>query len=439
MELNPIYQALEQYRAGRLDSAADLCRGLLNHMPDDTATNHLLGVIYFKQGKTHAARELLAFASTCPDATPEIHNNLGAVLNALGDQEGALAAFKRATGYQSGFAAAHNNIAVIQRARGETKEAIDSLRRAVALNPDLAEAKTNLRNVYVDVVPPWHFAMMGDSPRNDAYEAAINRAVSGKRVLDIGTGSGLLAMMAARAGAASVTTCEAVPLIASRARDIVAANGLSGQIDVINKRSTDLALGAGIAERAQVLIAEVFSGDLIGEGILPTVEHAHQQLLSPDAVVVPAAASAMGYLIGGPVIEKLLFTRVSNGFDLSLFNDFAPPMLPVTLEAFPHEVLSADTELLRFDLNAKLFPMGNRPLNIMATQHGVCAGVAQWIRLELDSSTRYENRPQLGGNGSGHWPQLLYRFPRLIRVKPGDVLKVNIRHDRKQISVDLME
>ena len=439
MELNPIYQALEHYRAGRLDAAAELCRGLLNHMPDDTATNHLLGVIYFKQGKMHAARELLAFASTCADATPEIYNNLGAVLNALGDQEGALAAFKRAAGYQGGFAAAHNNIAVIQKARGETKEAIDTLRRAVALNPDLAEAKTNLRNVYVDVVPPWHFAMMGDQPRNNAYEAAINRVVAGKRVLDIGTGSGLLSMMAARAGAKSVISCEAVPLIAGRAQEIIAANGFSDRITVINKRSTELAVGVGIAERAQVLVTEIFSGELISEGVLATIEHAHQQLLTPDAMVIPAAASAMGYLVGGPVMEKMLFAGASNGFDLSLFNDFAPPTLPITLEAFPHQILSADTELLRFDLGSKLFPMGNRPLNIMATQHGVCCGIAQWIKLEVDASTRYENRPAVGGDGSGHWPQLLYRFPRLVRVKPGDVLKVNVRHDRKQISVDLVE
>jgi len=294
MELNPIYQALEHYRAGRLDAAAELCRALLNHMPDDTATNHLLGVIYFKQGKMNAARELLAFASTCVDATPEVHNNYGAVLNALGDQEGALAAFKRATGFQPGFAAAHNNIAVIQRARGETKEAIDALRRAVALNPDLAEAKTNLRNVYRDVVPPWHFAMMGDKPRNDAYEAAINRAVAGKRVLDIGTGSGLLSMMAARAGAKSVVTCEAVPLIAARAREIIAANGLSDRITVVDRRSTELATGAGITERAQVLVTEIFSGELISEGVLATIEHATVETLLHTIHAHPTLYEALG-------------------------------------------------------------------------------------------------------------------------------------------------
>ena len=208
MDQNPIFQALEHFKAGRLEPAAELCRAILVRHPDDTATNHLLGVIYFRQGKSAAARDLLAFASAARDATAEIHNNYGAVLNGLGNSEGAIAAFKRALALQSGYADAHNNLGVIYRAQGQTGEAIDTLRRAVALNPDLAEAKTNLRNVYRDVVPGWHFAMMGDRQRNDAYEAAINRAAPGRRVLDIGTGAGLLAMMAARAGAAQVTTAK---------------------------------------------------------------------------------------------------------------------------------------------------------------------------------------------------------------------------------------
>jgi len=439
MDQNPIYQALDHFKAGRLEPAADLCRAILARFPGDTATNHLLGVIYFRQGRTGIARDLLARASASADATAEIHNNYGAVLNALGEHDAAIAAFKRALALQEGYADAHNNLGVVYRAQGQSSEAIETLRRAVALKPDLAEAKTNLRTAYRDIVPGWHFAMMRDRQRNDAYEAAIKRAVRGRRVLDIGTGAGLLAMMAARAGAKAVVTCESVGPIAERARDIIAANGLSDRITVVTKRSTELALGIGLTERAQVLVTEVFANSLIGEGVLPTIEHAYQHLLTNDALVIPAAASAMGYLIGGPVIENMLFAGPTNGFDLSLFNDFAPPNLAVSLDVMPHDILSDDFELLRFEMKAKLFPMGSRPLTIPVRRSGVCAGIAQWIRLELDDQNRYENRPSHDTDFNAHWAHILYRFPRLVRVEAGDVVRLMVRHDRRQISVDLVE
>ena len=439
MDQNPIYQALEHFKAGRLEPAAELCRAILAKFPDDTATNHLLGVIYFRQGKSAAARELLAFASAAPDATAEIHNKYGAVLNAMGQHDAAIAAFKRALARRSGFGDAHNNLAVAYRAQGQTSEAIDTLRRAIALKPELAEAKTNLRTVYQDVVPSWHFAMMGDGARNNAYEAAINRAVRGRRVLDIGTGSGLLAMMAARAGARQVTTCEEVPIIAERAREIVALNGLSDRVTVVNKRSTHIATGAGIAELAEVLITETFSAGLLQEGVLPTIEHAHAQLLVPQAITIPAVASSMAYLVGGEIVENMLFAGERNGFNLSPFNDFAPPTLAVGLDSVPHKILSDDFELFRFELKSTSFPMGGRPLTVIATQTGVCAGLVQWIRLELDEHTRYENRPSPQCQSPSHWEHLLYRFPKLLPVKPGDVIRLMARHDRTQISVDLVE
>ena len=81
----------------------------------------------------------------------------------------------------------------------------------------------------------WHKAMLRDGTRNKKYEEAIAAAVRrfkrqrraldldgamdgrqrGPHVLDVGTGTGLLAMMAARHGAASVTGCEMVTPLAT--------------------------------------------------------------------------------------------------------------------------------------------------------------------------------------------------------------------------------
>src|SRR5262249_35825905 len=149
---------------------------------------------------------------------------------------------------------AFNNLGALYRDLKLPGQAIKAFKRAVALKPDFAEAKANLKAAYRDLISAWHFTMLHDKRRNDVYESAIARTVKGKRVLEIGTGTGLLAMLAAKAGAKSVVTCEAVDVIAERAREIIAANGLKDRIAVIAKRSSDLVVGKDLAERAEVLI-----------------------------------------------------------------------------------------------------------------------------------------------------------------------------------------
>ena len=106
------------------------------------------------------------------------------------------------------------------------------------------------------MVPFWHIPMLNDRRRNDAFERAIRAAIekAGKDalVLDIGTGSGLLSMMAARAGARKIVTCERVPVIAETAERIVAANGYDRQINVVNKGSNELVVGRDIPSRADM-------------------------------------------------------------------------------------------------------------------------------------------------------------------------------------------
>jgi hypothetical protein len=147
----------------------------------------------------------------------------------------------------------------------------------------------------------------------------------------------------------------------------------------------------------------------------------------------------MGYLAGGDTLKGMLFVDRIDGFELSLFNDFAPPSLVANLDSVPHSSLSDDIALLRFDLKERRFPMASTRRVIRATRQGICVGVAQWIRLDLDAHTRYENRPSPEAEFNGHWAHMLYRFPHLVAVEPGDTVPVFARHDRTQIGVDLSE
>ncbi|HYM17419.1 MAG TPA: tetratricopeptide repeat protein [Micropepsaceae bacterium] len=434
MSDNDFKHASDEYRAGNHETAAALLRRYLDAVPLDASANHLLARIYHQQGKLVQSREHLAKACSTSGASPEMFINYGGVLKALGDSAGAMAAYKRALALEPNHAEALNNIGAIYIDRGEKEKAIEVLRRAVALKPEFTTAQFNLRNAYKDIVPPWHFAMMNDHVRNNAYQEAIARVVPGKHVLDIGTGSGLLAMMAARAGAMSVTSCEANPTIADQAREIIALNGLSQRIKVIAKHSGELVVGRDLACRAQVLITETFSSDLLSEGILSTIQHAHRELLTDNAILVPHSVHAKAYVTGGPDIEAMLFAGRTNGFDLSPFNNFAPPIYPTTLTG-KHVVLSDDFELFAFDLRSKQFQGSSREITVPITRSGIACVVAQWIQLHLNDITVYENRPSLDSQADNHWTHILHRFPRPIAVSAGGAIKLSVGHNRQQIWV----
>ena len=436
MQPDLLSQAFEQARLGRLDEAEKLLEYVLAANADSAAANQLMGAIRLHQDRAEDALPFVKRAAASSAATAEMHCILGAVLYKLGNTHEAIDAYERSLAVKPGHRDALDALANIYR---EEQKSMRGAPARPAIKPELLRAKADPKPGYHGVVPGWHFAMMDDRKRNEAYETAIRRAAPGKRVLDIGTGAGLLALMAARAGATKVTTCETVAVIAERARQIIAANGMGDRITVVPMKSTALSVPGVLAERAEVLVTETFASGLITEDVLLTVEHAHEYLLTENATIIPQAASVMGYLAGGPKLHGMLFVDKIAGFDLSAFNEFAPPMLDVALDNVQHRALSDDVELVRFDLRQKRFPAGGIRLGLKATRHGVCVGIAQWIRLELDSQTTYDNRPTPQADYNGHWTHIVHRFPKPVTVAPGDTVPVLFRHDRTQIAIDLLD
>src|SRR4051794_6332698 len=148
-----------------------------------------------------------------------MREGMGCILNAEQRRRGLETLAASAEGNAPAMAA----LSRLLRTDGWKEAAVGLAARALALAPDHAEVRAIARGILSADVPSWHFAIIRDEPRNRAYEEALNRAVTpGSRVLEIGTGTGILAMMAARAGAAHVFTCEMEPAVALAARDVIA-------------------------------------------------------------------------------------------------------------------------------------------------------------------------------------------------------------------------
>ncbi len=122
--------------------------------------------------------------------------------------------------------------------------------------------------------------------RTDAYLAAIRSgAVRGKSVLDVGAGTGVLAIACAQSGARVVYAVEASEVAACASR-VVEANSLSGVVRVIHGRMEDVDL----PEKVDVIVSEWMGCLLLYESMLDSVLIARDRWLKPEGVLVPRRA-----------------------------------------------------------------------------------------------------------------------------------------------------
>src|SRR5688500_17948717 len=103
--------------------------------------------------------------------------------------------------------------------------------------------------------------MLADRVRMDAYEAALARVVRpGSVVLDIGTGTGMMALIACRLGARRVYAVDPGDSV-HLARAVARSAGFADRIELIQDVSTRVEL----PERADVVVSDL-------RGVLPLFE-----------------------------------------------------------------------------------------------------------------------------------------------------------------------
>src|SRR2546427_571788 len=115
---------------------------------------------------------------------------------------------------------------------------------------------------------PEHGGMMADRVRMDAYTHALRQAVKpGSVVLDIGTGTGMFALLACQFGARAVYAVEPDGDALQVAREIAAANGYGARIQFIQDLSTRIS----VPERADVMISDLRGAVPLFQQHLPSI------------------------------------------------------------------------------------------------------------------------------------------------------------------------
>lgn len=396
--------------------------------------------------------------------------NLATVSQQSGRAAEARAAYERVIVLAPTHVEAFVNLASLERLAGDRARATDLLRQACAIRPDdpvphevlanllaetgsaetaapAARAKTlrerrQARALGDRLPPPWHFGMMNDTPRNRAFEQALRRTIRpGMRVLEIGAGSGLLAMMAARAGAAHVTSCEMVPEVAEVARQIVARNGFADRVTIVNGSSFELEVGVELPARCDALVAEVLSSDVVGEGAIAALADARRRLLVPGAPLIPDRAFAMAALVASKGLDPWFSVGTVEGFDLSPFNRFSmrKVLLPTAFPAADYiELLSAERAVLSLDFHADQPVESEQQVDFTVTAPGRCIGILQWLKISLSDGITHENHP-LHHSGASAWSVFIHRFAHPIEVRAGETVSARLRATAKATGWGLVD
>ena len=265
--------------------------------------------------------------------------------------------------------------------------------------------------------PVWHFAMVNDGPRNIAIESSIAALdLKGKTVVEIGSGTGLIALLFARHGAERVITCEMNANLAAVATRIIASTDYANRIKIINESSTSAIARGLIPYAPDVIFTETLDCGVVGEGF-GSIANDIQRLAGPHTIVMPQAITQSAMLIESAALANLNRAGLACGFDLRLLNTFSTKnYFPVHAELHGHRDLSAPHTIRKYEY--RNCPPG-QAIDIKIAKSGTVHGLLSWFAADFGAAS-VSNEPSSGS----HWHQAFHPLPDEMRVDAGEVLSV---------------
>lgn len=273
-----------------------------------------------------------------------------------------------------------------------------------------------------------HEEMLKDQTRTLSYRSAIYQNPSlfkDKIVLDVGCGTGILSMFAARAGAKHVIGVDMSNII-NMARKIVEINNLSDKITLIQGKMEDVKLPY---PKVDIIISEWMGYFLLYESMLDTVLVARDKYLKPDGIILPDKAQI--YVAGIEDAEykeeKIGFWRDVYGFDYSPFQDIviSEPLVDTvesrTLVTNSSSVLSVDIHTVqKKDLTFQ------SPFTISARRDDNIHAIIAWFDIEFSRGhvpVRFSTGPY---SNYTHWKQTVFYLKDVLQVKSGETIQGHI-------------
>ena len=271
-----------------------------------------------------------------------------------------------------------------------------------------------------------HAEMLDDRRRTATYRRALlDLDLTGKTVLDVGAGTGILSLFAAQAGAEHVYAVEASDL-ADVTREIVAANGLSERITVIRSKVEDIELPG----KVDVIVSEWMGYFLLFERMLDSVIVARDRWLADGGRMLPGTCTL---LLGG-VEDFDLWGKRFGWWDDVYGYDLTPMMnrclTEAVVEIVDEEAVITDlVPVLELDLTRcavddqdfeATFQLRANRTDVM---HAIVGGFDVTFNEDGDQLVL----PTDPFSEPTHWKQTLFYLDQPLSVRKGDVIEGRIR------------
>ncbi|GMP60051.1 hypothetical protein CsSME_00023078 [Camellia sinensis var. sinensis] len=311
--------------------------------------------------------------------------------------------------------------------------------------------------------------MLCDRVRMDAYYNAVfqnKHHFNGKTVLDVGTGSGILAIWAGQAGARKVYAVEATKM-SEHARALVKANNLQGVVEVIEGSIEDITL----PEKVDVIISEWMGYFLLRESMFDSVICARDRWLKPTGSMYPSHArmwlapirSGLGDQkmndYEGSMDDWFYFldeTKTYYGVDMSaLTKPFSEEQKKYYLQTslwnnlHPNQLIGSAAMIKEIDCSTAtvndILDVRASMSSLITTEETRLCGFAGWFDVHFRGSKENPAQHEIelttapSEDYSTHWGQQVFLLHPSIHVSEGDNLAINFSMTRSKENHRLME